>query len=174
MFPHPTPHNTRKAQSVLISVTGLYLLAFMARAIAPIHLRSIDFLAARNDTRLPHSRISTRGSTNYCAIEEQLAVRGPCPRGARRQSVDTDHGVLVFLIELFSAYLVGMRCGNKDNGTLLGHFVGTTRSNLPKEDIKQESEEEVDKVIDLETHGLKMRSAKDEGEGRGVKGRNHE
>ena len=51
-------------------------------------------------------------------------------------------------------YLVGMRCSNKDDGTLLGNFVCTTGSNLSKEDVEQDGEEEGDKVIDLERHDL--------------------
>jgi hypothetical protein len=34
--------------------------------------------------------------------------------------------------------------------------VGATRPNLPEEDIEQDREEEGDKVIDLETHGLQQ------------------
>jgi len=47
-----------------------------------------------------------------------------------------------------------MRCSNKDDGTLLGNFVCTTGSNLSKEDVEQDGEEEGDKVIDLERHDL--------------------
>lgn len=49
-----------------------------------------------------------------------------------------------------------MRGGDKDNGTLSRHFVGTTRPNLPEEDIEQDREEERDDVIDLETHGCQL------------------
>lgn len=49
--------------------------------------------------------------------------------------------------------LVGMRTSDKDDGSLFRDLVGTTGSNLSKEDVEEEGEEEGDKVIDLETHG---------------------
>lgn len=45
-----------------------------------------------------------------------------------------------------------MGSSNKDDGALLRDFVCATGSNLSKEDVEQDGEEEGDKVIDLERH----------------------
>lgn len=45
-----------------------------------------------------------------------------------------------------------MRGGNKDDGTLLGDLVCTSGTDLSEEDVKEDGEEEGDKVIYLETH----------------------
>lgn len=49
-------------------------------------------------------------------------------------------------------YLIGMRSGNKDHGSFLWNFVCASGTNLPEEDVEQDSEEERHEVVDLKGH----------------------
>lgn len=68
----PSPHKQNPSATILFfsrrcPTRNENSLAFIDRAMAPIHWRSIDFLAAKNETLRPHSRMSTNGSTNYAS-----------------------------------------------------------------------------------------------------------
>ena len=70
-----------------------------------------------------------------------------CPRGLKHEKKNEN---IFFLIS--SHYLVDMRGGDKDDGTLLGDLVCTSGTDLSEEDVEEDGEEEGDKVIYLETH----------------------